>query len=128
MAKGNGRSKENKYERNGGRNGKCKKEMSRVKEELKLEKLDMKETMTRAYTEIDKAKEELKGYQEMIYTMEKDGLLNTKEDYTIEYRQGELSINGKKQSTEITSKYKKYFKKDMMTIKKHDGDLKIDRD
>jgi len=103
-----------------------KEEMSRVKEELKLEKLDMKETMRKAHVEIGRAKEELKGYQEMIYDMEKQGLLDAKEDYTIEYRQGQLTINGKKQSTEVSNKYKKYFKKDSMTIKKQNGDLKID--
>ena len=105
-----------------------KKEMSRVKEEIRKENLDIKESMRSARTEIDRAQEDLKGYQEMIYQMEKEGLLNTKEDYTIENNAGELLINGKKQPTEITNKYKKYFGKDRLTIKKRNGDLKIDMD
>jgi hypothetical protein len=88
--------------------------------------LNMKETMEKARQEVDKAKEEVKGYQEMIYAMEKDGLLNTKEDYSIEFRKAELSINGQKQPTEIFNKYKKYFKKERLTIRKENGDMQID--
>jgi hypothetical protein len=88
----------------------------------------MKETMEKARQEVDKAKDEVKGFQEMIYAMEKDGLLNTKEDYSIEFRKDELSINGKRQSAEIFNKYKKYFKKDRLTIRKENGDMKIDND
>ncbi len=107
---------------------KARKEVLRVKEDLKREKLSMKETMQNAGIGIEKAKEELKGYQEMIYSMEQDGLLSTKDDYSIEYKKGELSINGKKQSGAITDKYKKYFKNDAITIKKVDGDIKINMD
>jgi DNA repair exonuclease SbcCD ATPase subunit len=105
----------------------ARKEIERSKADLDLEKLNMKDEMDNARKEIDKAKEELKGYQEMIYSMEKAGLLSTKGDYTIQYKDGELFINGKKQSAEVTEKYKKYFKKDT-TIKKEDGDFNIDID
>lgn len=103
-----------------------KKEMARVKDELKLDKLNMKGTMDKARGELEKATTELKDLQNMIYSMEQDGLLNTKEDYTIEYNQGELSINGNKQSSEVSNKYKKYFKKDKTTIKKRNGNINID--
>jgi hypothetical protein len=58
--------------------------------------------------------------------MEKEGLLNTKDDYTIEYKDGDLFINDKKQSSDITDKYKKYFKQKKIAIKKVDGEMKID--
>ena len=105
-------------------------EMERVKDDLNLEKLDMSKELDKARIEIDKAKIELKGYQEMIYTMEKQGLLNTKEDYEIEYSNGELRINGKKQTEAVASKYRKYFKsnKDKTTITKEDGNINIDID
>jgi len=105
----------------------ARKEIERAKDDIDLEKLNMKDEMDNARIEIDKAMEELKGYQEMIYSMEKAGLLSTKGDYTIQYKDGELLINGKKQSAEVTNKYKKYFKKDT-TIKKEDGDFNIDID
>ena len=82
--------------------------------------------MASSRVEVDKAKEEVKGYQEMIYDMEKEGLLNTKEDYTIEYKDGDLFINGKKQPQEVTDKYKKNFRKKNIAIKKQDGNVKID--
>lgn len=107
---------------------KAREEMEKLKEELKMEKLDLKEKMEGAWGEIEKAKEEFKGYQEMIYSMEKEGLLNTKGDYTINYKEGDLLINGKKQPQQVVDKYKKYFKKNNVTIRKEDGDMDIDFD
>src|SRR5688572_9692430 len=102
-----------------------KKGMEELKENMRQEKFNFKKEMEKAHVELTKAKEEMKGYQEMIYAMEKEGLLNTNEDYTIEYKDGELYVNDKKQSAETTNRYKKYFKKDKLTIKKEDGDMHI---
>jgi hypothetical protein len=101
------------------------KDIDHAREELKHEKFDMKDIMDKAGEGIANAKEELQGYQDMIYSMENDGLLSTKEDYVIKYRNGELSVNGKKQSQEVTDKYRKYFKKDKVTIRKEDGEMHI---
>jgi DNA repair exonuclease SbcCD ATPase subunit len=106
----------------------AKNELSHARDHLKLEKLNLRENMENARVEIDKASEELKGYQAMIYSMEQDALLSTKGNYKIEYKHGELSINGKKQSAEVTNKYKKYFKKDAMTVQKQDGESIINTD
>jgi hypothetical protein len=104
---------------------KLREDMDKVRENIKQEKFNFKKEMQKAHVELAKAKEEMKGYQEMIYAMEKEGLLNTNEDYTIEYKDGELYVNDKKQSAETTNRYKKYFKKDKITIKKEDGDMHI---
>lgn len=108
------------------------KEVEKAKEEIKKAKLDMekekfnfKEEMKKAHVEIEDAKVELKGYQEMIYSMEKDGLLSTKEDYSIEWKNGELNINNQKQPAEVVNKYNKYLKKDTLILKKENGDMKI---
>ena len=61
----------------------------------------------------------------MIYAMEAEGLLSTKEDYSIEYKSEQLEINGKKQSVEITNKYKKYFTKEKCSIFKKNGELSV---
>ena len=98
---------------------KAKGEIAKAKEEVSKERLNFKEEMKKAHVEIDKAKAELKGYQEMIYDMEKKGLLNTKEDYTIEWKKGELRINDKVQSAETAAKYKQYFRKDTKLKKKN---------
>jgi hypothetical protein len=104
---------------------KVKKEMEELKLDLSKEEFDFKGIMEKATEGVQKAKEELKGYQEMVYAMEEEGLLSTKGDYTIEYRNGEISINGKKQSPSVSNKYKKYFKKDKVTIEKEDGEINI---
>lgn len=104
---------------------KVKKSMGELKLDLSKEEFDFKGIMEKASEGVQKAKEELKGYQEMVYAMEEEGLLSTDGDYTIEYRDGEISINGKKQPSAISNKYKKYFKKDKMTIEKEDGEINI---
>src|SRR6185436_17481512 len=100
-------------------------EIARVREDMKSQKLNFKIEMDKAREEVNKAKEEMKGYQEMIYEMEKEGLLNTKEDYSIEYKAGDLFINDKKQPQSVTDKYTPYFKKKNIAIKKQDGKMKI---
>ena len=88
----------------------------------------MKNIMSDAQGGIDEARAELKGYQEMVYAMENEGLLNTAKDYNIRYMDGELTINGKKQSADMATRYKKYFKKESVTIKKEGGKLSIDNE
>lgn len=106
---------------------KAKEEIKRSKADLDLEKINLKDEMSKARQEIEKAKEEFKGYQQMIYSMESDGLLKTSEDYIIEYENGQISVNGKKIPDEMNRKYEKYFKK-KTTIKKEDGQFNIDLD
>ena len=103
----------------------AKKQMEKAQEDMKHQQFNFKKDIDKAKMDIDHAKEELKNYQEMIYDMEKDGLLNTKDDYTIAYKDGDLFINDKKQPQEVTDKYKKYFKNDKVTIKKADGHINI---
>jgi chromosome segregation ATPase len=103
----------------------AKKEMARAREELKDQKINFKKEMEKAKVEVDKAKTELKGYQEMIYEMEKEGLLSTSADYTIEYKNDDLFINDKKQPQAIAEKYKKFFSKKSIAIKKRDGKIEV---
>ena len=57
--------------------------------------------------------------------MEKDGLLKTDQDYTIEFKNGTLTINGKVQPKEVTDKYSKYMRKESFTIKSEKGNVDI---
>ena len=90
------------------------------KSKLEIDKIDFDKIMLEARTGIDKAKEELKLIKEMFVEMEKDGLVNSKNGFTIEYKNKELYIDGKKQSERTTDKYRKYFKNEhfKMTIEK----------
>ncbi|MES1222607.1 MAG: hypothetical protein ABUT20_44340 [Bacteroidota bacterium] len=96
--------------------------------ELKDNKVDMEEAMSNAREEIKNAKEELVGFREMLNDMEKNGLIDTKGDYNIEYDNGELYINHQKQAQNITDKYKGYFKKDGTRIYKRNGRFNINID
>ena len=99
----------------------AKKQIAEAKEKIRFDKLDIDKAIRSAEEGIKKAEVELKGYQEMIYAMEADGLLDTKKDYTIRYKDGKLIINGNEQPESVTNKYRKYFKKDPVTLKKEDG-------
>jgi hypothetical protein len=87
---------------------------------LEIDKIDFDKIMGEARAGIDKAKEELKLIKEMFVEMEKDGLVDPKKGFTVEYKNKELFIDGKKQSEKTTDKYRKYFKNDhfKMTIEK----------
>ena len=84
--------------------------------------------MDKAREHLEKAKEELEGYQEMLEQMESAGLIDKHSDYTIEYDEGELYINHKKQADEVRDRFKKYFSKDGIEIRKKNGrfDINID--
>ncbi|HMK05041.1 MAG TPA: hypothetical protein VK489_12645 [Ferruginibacter sp.] len=98
--------------------GKAKIEIEKSKIELK--KIDVDKIMNEAKAGIGKAREELKQTKEMFNELEKDGLVNAKEGFVLEYKDKALYIDGKKQSERTTDKYRKYFKKDhfKMTIEK----------
>ncbi len=90
------------------------------KSRLEIEKIDMSKIMDEARAGIDKAKEELKLTKVMFTEMENDGLVSSKAGFTVEYKNKELYIDGKKQDAKTTDKYRKYFKQDhfKMTIEK----------
>src|SRR5436190_1414039 len=104
---------------------KIQKEMEKVKEEMEKNKDEMKIDLGKAREDVAKTKEEIKGYQEMVYAMEQDGLLDTKKDYKIEYTGGDLYINGIKEPAEVTDKYKKYFRRNKVIIRKEKGEMNI---
>lgn len=100
---------------------KIKKELLSAKEELEkskteIGKIDISKIMAEARTGIDKAKEELKLTREMFTEMEKDGLVDAKAGFTIEYKDKALYINGKKLDEKTTDKYRKYFTHDHFKI------------
>ncbi|MEO5682407.1 MAG: hypothetical protein ABIQ88_07175 [Chitinophagaceae bacterium] len=79
---------------------------------------DFKKELQKAREDVDRATEELKNYQNMLTEMEAAGLLNVRQPYSVEYKKGELIINGQKQPDNITNKYKHYFRKENVKITK----------
>ena len=118
---------------------KLKKEMEQLKIELKNEKFDInidkekinkevqeelknaKEEMKKARGEMKKAQGEMAETKALMNKLTYDGLIDTKKPYSIEIKEGELFINGTKQSKEVNEKYKEFLKKRPFTIKNDDG-------
>jgi hypothetical protein len=90
---------------------------------------EIEKSMAEAKQSMEIAKTELTGYKSFIDGLEKDGLINKKDSYTIEYKNGELTVNGKKQPAELVRKYNDFLKdrKDF-TIKKDNSNFNIDKD
>jgi copper chaperone CopZ len=104
-------------------------EMKKMKEELEKIGPQIKEEMEKAKVEVEKAKAEIKEYKEFVDGLEKDGLLNKKENYTIKHQDGELTVNGKKVSEQTYSKYRNFLEKHKkFSIEKDDDDFDIDMD
>ena len=97
-----------------------------TREQLSQNKLNMRQELEKAKVDVQKAKAGLQSYKTGISELEKNGLLNSREDYTIDFRNKELFLNGVKQSQETYDRYIPYFKKDNLTIKKEKGSFSID--
>jgi len=98
-------------------------DMKKVEAEMRDMKPQIEKSMKEAHESIEKAKKELKEYKSFINDLDKDGLINKNEDYKIEYNNGVLTINGKKQSEEVTNKYSSFLKghSDFVIKKNADG-------
>jgi hypothetical protein len=100
-----------------------------IEDNLKKMKPEIEKSMQNAKESIEKAKAEMLAYKNFIDGLDKDGLIDKNKSYTIEYKNGVLSINGKKQSADVVKKYNSFLKdrKDF-TIKKDDDGFDIDND
>jgi hypothetical protein len=111
-------------------------DMSKLDADMKKMEIEMKgigpkieKEMENAKASIEKAKVEMKEYKSFVDGLEKDRLINKKEGYTIQHKNGELIINGKKQPADIYNKYRTFLKKhEKFTIKKSDDDFNIYND
>ena len=100
-------------------------ELPKIEAELKK----VKPQMEKAKLEIEKARTELKEYKAFENGLEKDGLINKKENYTIEHKDGQLIINGKIQPEAVYNKYRSFLEKHKkFKLEKDDNDFDIDVD
>ncbi len=105
------------------------KKMQLDMEKMQSELNKMGPELEKAQVEIEKAKKEMKEYKEFVDGLEKDGLINKKDDYTINHEDGALIINGKKASEATYNKYKTFLDKHKtFKIKKSADDFDIDID
>ena len=111
-------------------------DMSKLDADMKKMEIEMKglgpkiqKEMENAKASIEKAKAEMQEYKSFVDALEKDGLINKKDNYTIQHRNGELIINDKKQPADVYNKYGSFLKKhNKFTIKKSNDDFNIYND
>ncbi|MGZ3949409.1 MAG: hypothetical protein ACXVKK_14890 [Flavisolibacter sp.] len=104
-------------------------DMKGIEENLRKMKPEIEKSMQDARQSIEKAKKELTEYKTFIDGLDKDGLIDKDKSYTIQYKNGELIINGKKQPAEVVKKYNSYLKgKKDFTLKKDDENFDIHND
>ena len=104
-------------------------DMEKMQTELSKIGPEIEKSLENAKVGIEKAKAEMKEYKEFVDGLEKDGLINKKEEYTIKHDNGELFINGKKANDVTYKKYRSFLDKHKkFTIEKSDDDFNIDID
>lgn len=91
-------------------------------------KTDIDKAMQDARKEIEKAKQEIRDLKDFTASLEKDGLIDRKKGYTVEWtKDGDLIINDTIQPKEVADKYSRFYKKDGYKIKiRPDDDLEVD--
>lgn len=104
---------------------KAKVHLEKQKEEMRLAlgSIDLKEVKTntenalkKAKRSLEEAREDITNQKDFTNALENDGLLNKDKPYKIEVKNGELYLNDKKQSKEISKKYQKFYRKNNFTI------------
>jgi hypothetical protein len=102
-------------------------DFTKIEKEMKDLKPKIDAQLGKAKLEIEKAKTELKEYKAFEDGLAQDGLINKDEGYTIEHKDGELTINGKVQPEAVYNKYKKFLEKHKkFKLKKDDDDFDLD--
>jgi hypothetical protein len=98
-------------------------DMQKMQDDLKKIGPEIEKSMKDARLGLEKAKAEMKLYKSFIEDLVHDGLIDKTKDYTIEYKNGDLIINGKKQSAEVERKYNLFLqgRKDFKIKKDSEG-------
>lgn len=104
-------------------------ELAKAKEDMKKIGPQIEKELQKAKVEIEKAKAEMKEYKSFVDGLEKDGLINKKEGYSIRHKDGKLTINDKEASDKTYEKYRSFLDKHKkFNIEKDDNDFDIDMD
>ena len=86
------------------------KAMAEVEKSLANQKGKIANEMKKAELEMKKAQEQIGLMQQGMEMMEKEGLIKPNESINLEWEEDIMILNGKKQSKEVSDKYRKYFK------------------
>jgi excinuclease UvrABC ATPase subunit len=108
---------------------KMEKELAKTKEQMAKIGPQLEKEMQKARVEMEKAKTQMKEFKGFVDGLEKDGLIKKSAGYSLQHKNGELLINGKKASNATYQKYRSFLEKHpTFNIKKSDDDFNIDVD
>ncbi|RFM26067.1 HlyD family secretion protein [Deminuibacter soli] len=83
----------------------------------------VQKSLAEAHVQMKAAQAQLKQIKALTSALQKDGLIEKDKPYRIELKDGQLIINGKTQSREVTEKYRRYFpNEDHFLINNNEGD------
>ena len=103
-------------------------ELPKLEEQMKKIQPEIEKSLKEAKENIEKAKAEIQEYKDFESSLEKDGLINKKQ-YTIEHKNGVLTINGQKQPETVYNKYRNFLSKHKeLTLKKNEEGLEINNE
>jgi hypothetical protein len=101
-------------------------DMEKMRKELENIRPGIEKSLEGAKKEIERARKEITSYKNLVDALDKDGLLKKDQDYKVEYRDNQLTVNGKKLSAAETKKYSEHLSgKEKFTIQKEDDDFNI---
>jgi len=104
-------------------------DLAEAREEIKKISPQIEKELQKAKVEIEKAKTEMKEYKSFVDGLEKDGLINKKEGYSIRHKNGKLTINDKEASVATYDKYRSFLDKHAkFNIEKNNDDFNINMD
>ena len=101
-------------------------DLSKMKKELENIRPEIEKSMNEAKKSIEKARLEITSYKNLVNALDKDDLLDKMGNYKVEYKNHELTVNGKKLSADAVKKYSEFLAdKGDFTIQKEEDDLNI---
>lgn len=100
--------------------------IEKAKEEIKKVRPEIEKSLEKAKEQIEKVKMEMKEFKSLVDDLEKEGLLDKKQSYTIIHKNGELTVNDKPVPKVIYEKHKGFLDKQKdFTLEKSDEDFNI---
>lgn len=83
-------------------------DLDKLRMELNKIRPEMEKAMQQAKKDIEKARQEINSYKELVHALDKDGYLDKDAAYKVEYKAGELTVNGKKLPADAVRKYNEF--------------------
>lgn len=103
-------------------------DFDKVRKELAAVRPEVERALRDAKKDLELARQELTAYRNLVNALDKDGYLQKQASYKVEYKNGELTVNGKKLSSDVVKKYSEFLqgKKDF-TLNKDDDNFNINK-